>query len=155
LCMSPFQNHRVFWRQFREQFHTTGAILPSGRALGRALARHVEPSGVPKRILEVGPGTGAVTEQIVRRLGGTDHLDLVELNDEFVRLLGDRFAREETFREVAPRTRILHQAVQELSSEREYDLIISGLPLNNFSADDVRLILATFSKLLRSGGTLS
>ena len=94
-------DHRVFWRQFRAQFHTTGAVLPSGRFLGRALARFVgqEPRG--QRILEVGPGTGAVTAQIVRRLGPHDALDLVELNTEFVARLNERFAADEPFRKVA------------------------------------------------------
>src|SRR6476620_336375 len=34
-------DYRVFWRQFREAYHSTGAVLPSGRGLARALARYV------------------------------------------------------------------------------------------------------------------
>jgi phospholipid N-methyltransferase len=34
-------------------------------------------------------------------------------------------------------------------------VIVSGLPLNNFQADDVRQILAAFTRLLKPGGTLS
>ena len=36
-----------------------------------------------------------------------------------------------------------------------YDYIISGLPLNNFSAELVREILRSFKRLLKPGGTLS
>ena len=36
-----------------------------------------------------------------------------------------------------------------------YDLIISGLPLNNFSVAAVEEILTTFRRLLSPGGTLS
>ena len=89
-----FHDERVFWRQFRQQFHTTGAVLPSGRFLARSLARYVGGNGAGQRILEVGPGTGAVTAQIVRVLGPHDRLDLVELNDDFVRRLNERFATE-------------------------------------------------------------
>ena len=61
-----FADYRVFWREFRENFHTTGAVLPSGRSLAAALCYYLNGDGRPKRILEVGPGTGAVTRTIVR-----------------------------------------------------------------------------------------
>jgi phospholipid N-methyltransferase len=159
------QDHRVFWRQFRQQFHTTGSIMPSGRFLGRALARYV---GVPtaaqaggphqsrgQRILEVGPGTGAVTTHIVRRLGADDRLDLVELNEQFVKRLNERFVCEAPLRDAVARTRVLHQRVEDLPKDTRYDLIISGLPLNNFSVADVERILATLVALLPPGGMLS
>ncbi len=150
-----FHDHRVFWRQFRQQFHTTGAVLPSGRFLGRALARYVGQGAGQRRILEAGPGTGAVTASIVKRLGPQDQLDLVELNDEFVRRLRDRLASEGAFQRVAGRTRVLHQKVEDLPQGEPYDLIISGLPLNNFTVIDVQRILDAFTRLLRPGGTLS
>jgi phosphatidylethanolamine/phosphatidyl-N-methylethanolamine N-methyltransferase len=148
-------DHRVFWRQFRQHFHTTGAVLPSGRFLGRALARYVGQQPAGQRILEVGPGTGAVTSHIVRRLTAGDRFDLVELNAEFVGRLNERFATEQAFQRVASQSRVLHQPVEALSCETPYDLIVSGLPLNNFAVADVQQILAVFARLLRPGGTLS
>lgn len=150
-----FHDQRVFWRQFREQFHTTGSLLPSSRYLGRSLARFVGGNGQARRVLEVGPGTGAVTAQIVRRLGDADTLDLVELNDEFVRRLRHRFEHEEAFRRVAGRCRVFHQRVETLAGSEPYDVIVSGLPLNNFSAGDVEQILDVLLRLLRPGGMLS
>jgi phospholipid N-methyltransferase len=148
-------DHRVFWREFRQQFHTTGAVMPSGRFLGRALARYVGKQPAGQRILEVGPGTGAVTSQIVRKLGPNDRLDLVELNQQFVDRLKERFDTEPAFQAVAGQTRILHQSVESLSQDEPYDLIVSGLPLNNFSVADVKTILAVLVRLLPSGGMLS
>ncbi len=148
-------DHRVFWREFRQQFHTTGAVMPSGRFLGRSLARYVGQNPAGQRILEVGPGTGAVTSQIVRKLGTLDRLDLVELNQQFVDRLNERFAHEPAFQAVAPRSRVLHQSVESLSAAEPYDLIISGLPLNNFSVADVRSILSALVRLLAPGGLLS
>jgi len=151
-----FSNHLIFWRQFREQFHTTGAIAPSGRFLGRALARYVggEPQR-PQRLLEVGPGTGAVTSHIVQRMAPGDSLDLVELNTEFVRRLNERFASEPAFQRVAARAQVFHCRLEELPATEGYDLIISGLPLNNFSVADVEVNLAAYTRLLRPGGVLS
>ena len=55
----------------------------------------------------------------------------------------------------ASRTRVLHQRVEDLPADAQYDLIISGLPLNNFTVADVEQILAVLLRLLSPGGTLS
>lgn len=149
-------DHRVFWRQFRENYHSTGAIAPSSRFLSQALARYVGKSpGAAQRLLEVGPGTGAVTSHLVRRLGPADRFDLVELNEQFVRRLGERFAHEPQFKRVAERSHVLHQRLEDLPGKHEYDVIVSGLPLNNFAVADVEQILATMVGLLKPGGVLS
>jgi phosphatidylethanolamine/phosphatidyl-N-methylethanolamine N-methyltransferase len=177
-------DYRVFWREFRQTFHTTGAVLPSGRALSRALARYVR-DGIPplppgenrsetnfvrtaappsppataegsgRRILEVGPGTGAVTAHIVRNLRQGDHLTLVERNDRFVARLRDRIAGDEAFRPLAGRIELVHAGVEQLPEDRPFDVIVSGLPLNNFPALLVEQIAAKLRRLLAAGGTLS
>src|SRR3972149_6139206 len=132
----------LFFREFLQNFHTPGAILPSGGPLAKALARYVaEPSSAPRRILEVGPGTGAVTRHIISALQPQDRLDLVEVNESFVRQLKHCFRCDPHFQPVDDRTRILHCAVEEMSPDTTYDLIVSGLPLNNFSLAQVEKIL--------------
>lgn len=149
-------DHRVFWRQFRGHHHTTGSVAPSSRFLARALSRYVGgQDAAAQKILEVGPGTGAVTAHIARRLGPADSLDLIELNEEFVRRLHERFATEEPFRSLGDRAHVLHGRLEDLPQRNQYDLIISGLPLNNFSVADVEQILSAFAGLLRPGGILS
>ena len=153
--MRRLSEYRSFWREFRRNFHDTGAVAPSSRYLAAALARYVGSQPAACRILEVGPGTGAVTRQIVRRLTSDDQLDLVELNANFVELLRERFQSDPDFQPAAPRARVLHHRLEELPAGQPYDLIISGLPLNNFAAGDVAAILDCFAALLRPGGTLS
>jgi phosphatidylethanolamine/phosphatidyl-N-methylethanolamine N-methyltransferase len=149
-------DHALFFREFLRTFHTTGAVLPSGRRLAAALARFVrEKSPQPRRILEVGPGTGAVTRRIIADMGPTDRLDLVELNETFVERLRDCFEREPAFRAVADRSRVLHCPVEDLPRDQRYDRIVSGLPLNNFAAAEVERILAALMDLLSPGGVLS
>lgn len=148
--------HRLFFKQFLERYHETGAIAPSSRWLAEALTRHVDkPSRGMRTILEVGPGTGAVTGRLLRKLQPQDRLVLVELNDRFVSHLQRRFETDPAWRAVAAQTEILHLPVQEVPGEAVYDLVVSGLPLNNFSVELVEQILATFERLLRPGGTLS
>jgi phospholipid N-methyltransferase len=161
LAMSFLGEHRTFWREFRGSFHTTGAVLPSGRRLAAKLARFVAPDAAREaprqhlRILEVGPGTGAVTRAIVRAMHSTATLDMVELNDEFVRLLGEKFQTNPALSAVRQRTRIIHQPIEELPDEPRYDVVISGLPLNNFSVESVRSILSKLRRLTAPRGTVS
>jgi phosphatidylethanolamine/phosphatidyl-N-methylethanolamine N-methyltransferase len=149
-------SHRLFFREFLRNFHTTGAILPSGRQLSKALARYVaEDATAGRRILEVGPGTGAVTRHIVAAMKPGDSIDLVELNESFSRQLEMHFRDDPHFRTVADRSRIINSPVEGLPVDKTYDLIISGLPLNNFSAELVESILRKLLQLLKPEGTLS
>lgn len=153
--MPLWSDYGVFLREFWRQFHTTGAVLPSGPWLASALVRYLNEADGSRRILEVGPGTGAVTRRIVAGMRPKDQLDLVELNDQFVALLRERFAGESPFCHAADRTQIHHCPIEELPPDRSYDVVISGLPLNNFSAAQVEKILGILMGLLKPGGTLS
>jgi phospholipid N-methyltransferase len=153
--MQYFTECRQFYRQFRQQYYTTGSIMPSSRALARAMTRPMRQCQGPRRILEVGPGTGAVTSEIVRQLRPGDEFDIVEINADFAAFLGQRFSEEPDFRRRRQQTRIMHQPLQEVPGEHEYDFMISGLPLNNFSLDLVEDIFRSYERLLKPEGTLT
>jgi phosphatidylethanolamine/phosphatidyl-N-methylethanolamine N-methyltransferase len=151
-------DYRVFLREFRRTFESTGAVMPSGAALSAALAHFVRdgeqcPGG--RRILEVGPGTGAVSGHIVRAMRAEDRLDLVERNDEFAARLAERLTHDELLRPCAERITLHHASVEELTEDPPYDVIVSGLPLNNFSVEFVQQLLGKLQRLLAPGGTLS
>lgn len=149
------QEYLLFWKEVWRTYHTTGAILPSSRALGKALAWYVGQSPEEQWILEVGPGTGAVTRWILARMRPQDHLDLVELNERFVAQLHQRFASDSHFQVRAGQVRIFHIPIEQLAEDRQYDRIISGLPLNNFQPAEVQQIFEKMIRLLRPGGVLS
>jgi phosphatidylethanolamine/phosphatidyl-N-methylethanolamine N-methyltransferase len=150
-------SYRVFLEQFWKRYHTTGAILPSGRRLSKALCRYAaELNGTARQILEVGPGTGPATVQLVRLLAtNDDHLRIVELNDDFVEYLRQRFANEPEFQQVADRCEIIHDRLENLPQDTQYDVIVSGLPLNNFPVELVESLLGCFERLLKPGGVVS
>jgi phosphatidylethanolamine/phosphatidyl-N-methylethanolamine N-methyltransferase len=153
--MPSWAECKKFYRQFREQYHTTGSILPSSRALARAMTRPMRRAKPPRRILEVGAGTGAVTAEIVRQLRRGDQFDIVEINADFVAYLGQRFSEEPDFRRRRAQSRIMHCPLQEVPGEHGYDFMISGLPLNNFSLDLVDDIYRSYERLLKPDGTLT
>ena len=150
--------HRVFFREFVRSFRTTGAVLPSGRFLAGALTRYVaapRAEAAGRRLLEVGPGTGAVTRRLVRAMRSDDRLDLVEINEQFVAVLRAALADDPGFNVAAGRIRLLHGAIEDVQLEPPYEVIVSGLPLNNFAPAEVERILARLAELLAPGGTLS
>ena len=67
-----------------------GAVSPSGRALASAIAAEVDPAA-PGPVVELGPGTGPVTEALVARGIAPERLVLVEYDPEFCTLLRRRF----------------------------------------------------------------
>ncbi len=148
-------DHVEFFRQYRKRFQTTGAVAPSSRFLARALAAPFQRHAGPCRVLEVGPGTGAVTRRIVKLLKPADRFDLVELNEKFVDVLKRRFAEEPDFCAVADRAAVHQCPIQEFRSEAPYQFIVCGLPFNNFPADMTREIFGAFFELLAPGGVLS
>jgi phospholipid N-methyltransferase len=129
--------------------------MPSTRFLARALVSELRKPRNPGRILEVGPGTGSVTKEILHHLLPGDRLDLVEINGQFVDLIRQRFAEDHDFRPYRDRTEVIHKAVEELPGEGVYDFIVSGLPLNNFPVAQVRTIFRAYDRLLKPGGLLT
>jgi phosphatidylethanolamine/phosphatidyl-N-methylethanolamine N-methyltransferase len=69
-----------------------GAVTPSGKVLARTMASYVDPR-IPGPIVELGPGTGPVTDALIRRGVAQDRLILIEYNPEFCQLLKRRFPK--------------------------------------------------------------
>ena len=144
-----------FLGQYRERFETTGAVAPSSRFLAKAVTIPMSQRKEVIRVLEVGPGTGAVTKRVVQLLKPNDVFDLVELNETFAEMLRQRFEKDAKYRAVAERSTVHVCPIQEFKADQPYDIIISGLPLNNFPSELVRQIFQRFFELLAPGGTLS
>jgi phosphatidylethanolamine/phosphatidyl-N-methylethanolamine N-methyltransferase len=156
--VNRLSDYQAFLTQFLRNYQTTGSVIPSGRALGNALCRYVGGGQGPLKILEAGPGTGAVTSCIIDRMRHDDELWMVELNPTFAAHLRSAFNDRPAFREAASRCHLIEGSVAQLgplSKDGQFDLIISGLPLNNFSSEDVQDILQAYAKLLKPGGILS
>ena len=79
-----------FIRSWMERPLAIGAVTPSGRPLARTMARYVEPAQTGP-VIELGPGTGPVTEALVEQGIDPARLVLVEFNPTFCQLLRVRF----------------------------------------------------------------
>ena len=87
--MGP-SDHLRFFRAWLAKPTLTGAVSPSGRALARAMAAEVTADG-DWPVLELGPGTGPVTEALIERGVAPERIVAVEFSSEFCALLVDRF----------------------------------------------------------------
>jgi len=90
LKRSTLVDNARFIRSWLENPRLIGAISPSGRALAKAMASYVdlESDGA---VIELGPGTGPVTQALLARGVAPQRLVLVEYEHRFCHLLEERF----------------------------------------------------------------
>jgi phosphatidylethanolamine/phosphatidyl-N-methylethanolamine N-methyltransferase len=113
-----------------------GALMPSSPALAEAIARQIDPHAGP--VLEIGPGTGVVTEAILVRGVPADRLTLVEYDEDMASHLAARFSR----------ARVIHgdafnlDAVLGPPNGSPYGAVVSGVPLLNHSMERRQAFMA-------------
>jgi len=79
-----------FLRSWIERPLSIGAVTPSSKVLARTMARYVDPDS-DGPVVELGPGTGPVTEALVKAGVAPSRLVLVEFNPAFCRILRARY----------------------------------------------------------------
>jgi phosphatidylethanolamine/phosphatidyl-N-methylethanolamine N-methyltransferase len=119
-----FDDEVHFLRSWFEKPLTTGAVMPSSKVLARTMAAYVDPNSKGP-VVELGPGTGAVTQALVERGVDPARLVLVEFNPSFCRMLRARYPAATVVQGDAYRLRrLLDTTLREPA-----DAIVSGLPL--------------------------
>src|ERR1700744_667 len=113
-----------FIRSWIERPLSIGAVTPSGKILARAMARYVDPNSAGP-VVELGPGTGPVTEALVKAGVDPARLVLVEFNPAFCRLLRARFPEAPLVQGAAYSMRRLLEALLIEPAAA----VVSGLPL--------------------------
>jgi phosphatidylethanolamine/phosphatidyl-N-methylethanolamine N-methyltransferase len=104
-----------------------GAIVPSGPALARAIAQVIDLARSGP-VLELGPGTGVITQAMLERGIAPERLTLVEYDGEMAAHLNHRF----------PRVNVVQGDAFDLERTlgnrhgEQFSAIVSGLPLLNF-----------------------
>jgi phosphatidylethanolamine/phosphatidyl-N-methylethanolamine N-methyltransferase len=113
-----------FLRSWIEKPLHMGAVMPSGRVLARTMAQYVDiKSNAP--VVELGPGTGAITSALIDRGVDQKRLVLVEYNPGFCALLRDRYPQATVVQGDAYRLRDTLWNVLDTPASA----VVSGLPL--------------------------
>jgi phosphatidylethanolamine/phosphatidyl-N-methylethanolamine N-methyltransferase len=145
-----WQDHRLFLSHFRKSPRTVGAIAPSSQRLARTMLDGLHlPSGV--RVAELGPGTGAVTGEIVRRLPHDAACLAIDINPEFSARVGARWPQIESICDRAERL----VEIARVRGLLPIDHIISGLPFASLPVATARAIVEAIVRALRPGGTFT
>lgn len=143
-------HRRGFLREFWNNRSTVGAVAPSSKGLARAITLPARSCSGPRRWLEVGPGTGVFTRELIGAMGDGDHFDVVELNAAFCDTL-----RCDVLPVAGDGVHLHEGSIEDASLDGKYDAIVCGLPYNAFPTHVSRSILRRLVRLLRPGGTLS
>lgn len=110
------------------------APTPSSPALAKAIAAKVDPLK-PGLVVELGAGSGAVTEALLARGIAPERLIAIEYNDYFARLLAQRFCGVRVVQGDA------FQFEKYLPLGEPIGAIVSGVPLLNFPLRDRRALI--------------
>jgi phosphatidylethanolamine/phosphatidyl-N-methylethanolamine N-methyltransferase len=113
-----------FLRSWIEKPLHMGAVMPSGRVLARTMAQYVDVHSKGP-VVELGPGTGAITNALIDHGIDQKRLVLVEYNPGFCALLRDRYPLA---RVVQGDAYTLRDSLWEVLSAPAA-AIVSGLPL--------------------------
>jgi phosphatidylethanolamine/phosphatidyl-N-methylethanolamine N-methyltransferase len=141
-----------FFKEFFKNKKLVGSMRPSSPALTEKMLSPIDFSKV-KTIVELGPGTGVFTRQILKRMMPDAQLLVFELHDQFYQKLKTSITDE--------RCHIIHDSAEKLSDYLEHfnlhqaDAVISSLPLANFSKDLRENIVTAAKKALTKDGIMT
>lgn len=127
-----------FIRQLIKRPLNTVALAPSSRTLCDAMVAGLAPAD--GAVIELGPGTGKITESLLAQGFKQKQLTLFELNDDFHALLLPRF----------PKADIRLDTAENLASakHKKVQAVVSGLPFLSFPESLQHNILsAAFEKM--------
>ena len=113
-----------FLRSWIEKPLHMGAVMPSGRVLARTMAQYVDTKSTGP-VVELGPGTGAITNALIEHGVDQKRLVLVEYNPGFCALLRDRYP---SARVVQGDAYTLRDSLRNVLSAPAA-AVVSGLPL--------------------------
>lgn len=115
-----------------------GTFTESSKFLAKKMVQGIDGSA---NIIEFGPGTGAVTSEILRRLPGNGRLTCFEINSNFCKCLK---ALNDS------RLKVINDDAQNCEQYLDgLDCIVSGLPLSLFAKPQREKILDIASKSKR------
>ena len=113
-----------FLRSWIEKPLHMGAVMPSSKLLARTMAQYVDVESTGP-VVELGPGTGAITNALIEHGVDQKRLVLVEYNPGFCALLRDRYPHAKVVQGDAYKLRDSLLKVLDVPASA----VVSGLPL--------------------------
>ena len=147
--LATLSDTTLFLQEWLGNPRRTGSVVPSSRRLAAAMARWL-PSDPESFVLELGPGTGIVTEALIQRGLREDKLVAIENNPKMAHLLRERFPRAHVITGDAWHLDdLLHNHRRPIES---VGAVISSLPLLNFSVEKAEALAQKIRAVLEPQG---
>ena len=148
-ALQPRGGRIEFLKGFLRNPKEVGSVVPSSRFLTR---RVLECGAVDKArmIVELGPGTGVFTGEILKRMRPNAKLVAVEINPTFVRMLRSNYPD--------PRLSVYEGSASDLekalieAGTSQADLVVSGIPFSTLAHETRRATLEAARRVLGPGG---
>ena len=142
-----FKEGGVFFKQWLRAPKEMGSVIPSSKILARALASEVawQPG---QHIVELGGGTGAITEGLIERGVPKDKLIVIELGGDLFDYLRGRFPDSTVIQGDATR---LDEILTRIGVEN-IGTVVSGLPMVGMPFDFHKAITDQSFKALKGQG---
>lgn len=139
-----------FIAQFFSTPRTVGALLPSSKYLADKMMASIHFDSADC-IVELGPGSGVFTEQLVKRRKRDTILLLIESNAQFCKLLQDKFGAEKNLYIINGSAEYMGAYLEKHHISRP-DYIVSGLPFASLPAQVSAAILTQAKMYLQEDG---
>lgn len=137
----------LFFRKFLAKGRDISSAIPSSRAMGECVLAPIDFSR-PGTIVELGAGTGPITEMILERIQPHHRFVAVENDADFCEVLRRRFPHTTLLQADASR---IEGPLSNLGIER-VDYVISGLPTPNLPPRAQVKLMQWLRKCLTPGG---
>ena len=128
----------------------TGAIAASTAQLAKGMVKGVD-FNEAKYIVEIGPGTGSFTREIMKRKKPSTFLLLIEVNEAFSTILQEKYQDD-------PSVQVVNGSAEDLEAYliaaniNEIDYCVSGLPFASLPTHVSTKILKSVMKSLKPDG---
>ena len=138
-----------FFKGFLRNPKEVGSVIPSSRFLTR---RVLACGDVPNArvIVELGPGTGVLTHEILARMPADGKLVAIEINEDFAKVLRSSCPDPRLTIFAGSSTEI--EKALEQAGETQADLVLSGIPFSTMERGDGRRTLEAAKRVLSESG---
>lgn len=140
---------KSFLKHFWKDKKMVGAMSPSSKYLTAKMLKNVDFKKT-KLIVELGPGTGVFTKEILKQMPSDAKLLVFELNDNFFNLL-QREIQDARMILIHDSAEKIHEYIQK-EGFLFADYVISSLPLANFPKKLTETILKESYQTLKNQG---
>ncbi|GCF76119.1 SAM-dependent methyltransferase [Bacillus cereus] len=140
----------TFLHEFIKHPKHTGAVAPSSKILAKKMVNIIDFNRA-KCIVELGPGTGVFTKEIMKRKKKETIFLLIEINEVFCKELTRKFKNEQNVIVIHGSAENIKKYMKELNIDY-IDYVLSGLPFTSLPEEVSKRILNNVMEAIHENG---